>query len=131
MIERVAQAIYEAEDGDKTPWPALFEAEKREYRSLAEAAVLSMREPTLEMVGAARDQADCIGDIWRAMVDTARMGDQKNFGCHGCRSRDGRIAYLEEQISGALIGKADPEYLRPGSCANCGQFHSAAACPRP
>jgi hypothetical protein len=26
------------------------------------------REPTLAMVGAARDEADCIGDIYRAMI---------------------------------------------------------------
>jgi len=40
--ERVAQAIYEAEDGDKTPWESLFDAEQREYLRLADAAIAAL-----------------------------------------------------------------------------------------
>lgn len=54
MIERVARAIYEADDAwsEAFPWPNLAESPNRpnEYRRVARAAIEAMREPTDEMV---------------------------------------------------------------------------------
>lgn len=38
-VPAVARRIYEAEEGDKTPWESLFDAERREYERLAIAAL--------------------------------------------------------------------------------------------
>lgn len=54
MIERVAKAIYEADDvwSEAFPWPTMGSDEQSadNYRRIARAAIQAMRVPTKEMV---------------------------------------------------------------------------------
>jgi hypothetical protein len=65
MVERVAQALADAEyrsyDGDAN------------HYEMARAAIAAMREPTDDMICAAKDEdmAWNVGDVWRAMIDEA------------------------------------------------------------
>ena len=46
-------------------------ADSEKNRPLPNGWKLVPIEPTLEMIGAAADQADCMGDWWRAMLAAA------------------------------------------------------------
>lgn len=73
MIERVARAIFDDEQGERTMW---------ECTALARAAIAAMREPTVNMLRveagvADKWSADCYGaplpaeDVWTTMIDAA------------------------------------------------------------
>lgn len=85
MIERVAKAIYEADDVwcAAFPWPSMGSMDQSpdNYRRIARAAVEAMREPTEEMLAAgsrsrtASDRFDNGDDTlapeFTAMIDEA------------------------------------------------------------
>jgi hypothetical protein len=75
MIERVARAIYEADD----PWSSAFEwptmgSEKQsadEYRRIARAAIEAMMEPTEAMSNISGDGTSTSRRIYQAMLREA------------------------------------------------------------
>jgi len=77
MVERVARAIYEADDvwSEAFPWPNMGSPNQSadEYRRIARAAIEAMREPTEAMVGAgwAEALAENANGVWSDMIDEA------------------------------------------------------------
>lgn len=63
MIERVADAIAKVEASPRRTW----------HVDQARAAIEAMREPTLEMINAARweDGTHTAGVVWMEMIDEA------------------------------------------------------------
>lgn len=85
MIERVARAIYEADDAWSTafPWPSMASSEQSpdNYRRIARAAIEAMREPTEAMrEKIALEDWTGVRDIswtdgWQIMTDAALSED--------------------------------------------------------
>lgn len=81
MIDRVAKAIYEADDvwSEAFPWPVMGSKDQSpdEYRRIARAAIEAMREPTkaMRLAIAAADWQGSTDMNWddgyRVMVDAA------------------------------------------------------------
>ncbi len=84
MIERVAKAIYEEDDAWSSafPWPQMpsIEQSAENYRRIAKAAIMAMRDPTEGMVDAGADGMTYTQDLtfskmarfaWRDMIDAA------------------------------------------------------------
>lgn len=89
MVERVARAIYEADDPWNVawPWPNLKDGHTAAdgYRRVARAAIEAMRDPTKAM----HEAGECaptgiggsppsVGNIYRTMIDAAlAKGDER------------------------------------------------------
>jgi metal-dependent amidase/aminoacylase/carboxypeptidase family protein len=80
MVERVARAIYgihpfSASPAERTPlrWDDLAINIRVDFRAEARAAIAAMREPTREMLDAARD--------WSIRKNGMGVGDGQAIGC--------------------------------------------------
>lgn len=62
-------------------------------------------EPTLEMIGAARDCADCLGDIYRAMLAAAPAVSAKPV----CITTQSQIEAFKTGYARTLVGR-DPRF---------------------
>lgn len=76
MVERVARAIAASDGYDS--WEAAHELTVRKYSDMARAAILALRDPTDEMIGALLlPDMDCarqyrlITAQWQIMIDEA------------------------------------------------------------
>jgi hypothetical protein len=69
MIERVAEAI-------SPSWRTMSTNDKRNARITARAAILAMREPTVEMIDRMTPELSIAENAWRVGIDMALDGGE-------------------------------------------------------
>ena len=104
MIEHVAEALWQAESVRASgrmrlvPWSEAGDANHRQYRSQARAAIESMREPTEKMIEAGQGWTDSRHTLW-------------------CWQEMIAAALLDEASEAPQTGR--PEPIEPENCATC------------